>query len=113
MPHCIIEHSTNLDPSITPAVLMERVFQGALASALFDASVIKTRTLAFDYFQCGGEPVAFIHVSIRLLSGRDSNQKKNLSERVLAQLATLALGHLSLTVEIIDIDRDSHAAIVQ
>jgi 5-carboxymethyl-2-hydroxymuconate isomerase len=48
MPHCVIEHSSDIDG----AVLIAPVFNGALASDLFDASGkdIKVRTVCFEHY---------------------------------------------------------------
>ncbi len=70
MPHCIVEYSKDLESQVAPTKLVETVHQGALASGLFEASHIKTRAVAYDYFQIGTEKSDFIHVTIRLHQGR-------------------------------------------
>lgn len=51
----------------------------------------------------------FIHVTLRVLSGRNQQQKKGLSERMLGKLDNLGLTSVSLTVEMIDMDRETYA----
>lgn len=51
MPHCVIEHSINLDSDL----LVEQVFQGALSSGLFepDGSDIKVRAQGYSSYMTG------------------------------------------------------------
>lgn len=110
MPHCLIEHSRAL-----PAKpLVEKVFEGVLASALFepDGSDIKVRAQGFDQFMVGRDCQDFVHVTLKILSGRTSAQKAALSHRVLEYLRTLDQHSCSLTVEVVDIDRESYAKAV-
>ena len=106
MPHCIIEHSSNLDSF----VLNELVFTAAHKSSLFsdDGSDIKVRSQSFDAYLVGGEKHDFIHVSIRLLAGRSADQKRMLSLLIHAQLKLLHLKKASITVEIVDMDAQSY-----
>lgn len=113
MPHCIIEYSQQLEPTITPADLLNAVYRGALQSELFTPDDIKVRTHPFQHHLSGETTLDFIHVSIRILSGRDEAQKKQLSHLVLQQLEALPVATISLTVEILDIDRDSYAKTVR
>ena len=47
MPHCIVEHSITLDPQ----KLLAAVCKGAVESALFETSDIKTRAIAYEHYQ--------------------------------------------------------------
>ncbi|QSV15171.1 MULTISPECIES: 5-carboxymethyl-2-hydroxymuconate Delta-isomerase [Photobacterium] len=109
MPHCVIEYSKELEKKVSPQTLISHVYQGALASDLFEGPDIKTRTLSYEHHQTGDERLDFIHVSVRILSGRTDVQKQALSHSVLSQLQSLSLQSVSLTVEILDIDRSSYA----
>lgn len=110
MPHCIVEHSTSIDGN----TLMASVFQGALRSKLFevDGRDIKVRALPYSHFQTGNGKLDFVHVTLKILSGRNAEQKLCLSDAVLESLKTLELTSVSITVEVVDIDRDSYAKIV-
>ncbi len=107
MPHCIIEHSSSLNAG----ELNQVVFQGALESQLFEADGrdIKVRSIAYDHFQTGTQRQDFIHVTLRILSGRDDDAKLKLSQSVLSRLATLSLTDASLTVEVVDMERESYS----
>lgn len=106
MPHCVVEHSINLDSNL----LIESVFQGALNSGLFepDGSDIKVRALGYSSYMTGLRKTDFIHVALKILSGRTSEQKLSLSNAVIKELVALAFNDVSITVEVVDIDRSSY-----
>ena len=83
--------------------LTEAVYQGALVSGLFEASHIRVRALAYQSFFPGYAVDDFIHVNLRILSGRSSQQKKQLTEAVLTELEDLGLASISLTVEVAEV----------
>jgi 5-carboxymethyl-2-hydroxymuconate isomerase len=112
VPHCIIEYSQDLEVEIEPSKLIKLVHQGAATSKLFDESHIKTRALAYTYYQTGISDNAFIHVTAKILSGRTQAQKAGLSKSILSQLEKLALSSVTITVQICDIETESYAKIV-
>ncbi|WDE10794.1 5-carboxymethyl-2-hydroxymuconate Delta-isomerase [Thalassomonas haliotis] len=107
MPHNIIEYSAELEAHIPE--IIQAVHQGSFESGLFDEQDIKTRALAYQHTRLGQDSRFFIHVQAKLLSGRTPEQKKHLSQAVLKQLAQLDLHAISLTVEVLDIDKSSYA----
>ncbi|MEN3159738.1 5-carboxymethyl-2-hydroxymuconate Delta-isomerase [Alkalimonas sp. NCh-2] len=110
MPHCIVEHSASLDSEL----ILPLVFSGALKSELFetDGSDIKVRAITYYSYVTGPEKADFVHVVVKILSGRTLEQKQLLSKSVLAQLQKLELQTCSLTVEVVDIERASYAKLV-
>ncbi|MCF7506007.1 5-carboxymethyl-2-hydroxymuconate isomerase [Vibrio sp. L3-7] len=110
MPHCIIEHSSTIDGQ----QLNQKVFLGAMESQLFSpiGEDIKVRSLAYQHYQTGELKEDFVHVSVRILSGRNESDKAMLSKSILEQLLSLTLSNASLTVEIIDIDRASYSKVL-
>lgn len=108
MPHCILEYSQNLEQEVPPVDLMDAVKAACVASDLFSPEDIKLRGFPYKHFIPAGQEDAFIHVTIRLLSGRTAEQKSELSNQVLAALGTFSLKGISLSVELCDIDRDSY-----
>lgn len=110
MPHCIIEHSASLDAKL----LLPLVFSSVKNSQLFepDGSDIKVRAMAYQHYLVGQSQADFIHVVLRILSGRTTEQKQHLSALVQEALAELKLAPCSITVEVVDIDRDSYAKVV-
>ncbi|MBM7073756.1 5-carboxymethyl-2-hydroxymuconate isomerase [Shewanella sp. 202IG2-18] len=104
MPYHIIEHSDDL----ASLILMDSTFQGALSSDLFDVKDIKVRAMPFQHYQVGFESRSFIHVSLRILSGRSEARKQILSKSVIEKLSNLNINKVSIIAEVLDIDRDSY-----
>ena len=109
MPHCVIEYSANLEAACPPARLVEAVQRGALGSGLFEPDHVRTRAIAYTQCISGHQATHFVHVTLKILSGRDQQQKKALSECVLGELESLGLSSISLTVEVSDMDRETYA----
>lgn len=105
MPHCIIEHSK----AISPNELLEATHRGLLKSQIFSEEDIKIRTVDFEAFKVIPNNKNFIHVTIKILSGRTLETQKNLSNIVLNELKSLSLANISLTVEILEINNNSYA----
>ena len=108
MPHCIIEYSSGVADYIEIGDLVAAVHQGALSSGLFDEYDIKTRAVAYAHHSTGATRDSFVHVTVRLLSGRDDAQKADLSEKLLAQIEPLLPAVVSVGVEICDMHKDSY-----
>ena len=108
MPHCIVEYSLGVADQIEIDDLVGAVHKGALSSGLFDEYDIKTRAIAYTHHSTGLTQDSFVHVTVRLLSGRDDSQKADLSEKLLAQIEPLLPGVVSVGVEICDMHRASY-----
>lgn len=109
MPHCIIEYASSLCNDISVSDMVKAVHQGAVNSALFDSTDIKTRAIPYDHYFAENEKQRFIHVCVRILSGRTEHQRKRLSQHILHTLDSHALNNISITIEITDIDLPSYA----
>ncbi len=108
MPHCIIEYSSDATDQVSIDDLMTAVHDGAFSSGLFPEYDIKTRAVVYDHHRTGQTKDSFVHVCLHLLSGRDDNQKSDLSEKVLASIEPLLVDVASVGVEIVDIHRTSY-----
>ena len=110
MPNCIVEHSAEIDG----ATLVPLVHRGALESKLFESegSDIKVRAIPYSNYQTGSVNINFVHVTLKILSGRNLDQKSNLSRLVLENIEGLLSSDCSISVEVVDIDRDSYAKVV-
>ena len=106
MPHCIIEHS----PNISPDGLMHAVFNGALHSQLFlpDGADIKVRAIAYKNFKIGDGKASFVHVVAKILADRTDEQKQRLSQEIIKKLSGLGHQDISITVEVVDMERQSY-----
>ena len=109
MPHIIVEYSEELFEDIEITPVLETIHHSIVDSGLFEESHIKTRAYPFKEFTNAGERNPYIHIQARIKSGRDASNKKALSEGILAGLKTLNIQASVITVEIIDMDRESYA----
>ncbi|WP_062270547.1 5-carboxymethyl-2-hydroxymuconate Delta-isomerase [Endozoicomonas arenosclerae] len=109
MPHCIIEYSSELEQKYSIKELVSAVHQGAFESGLFKAEDIKTRAYSCNDFQTAQPDQSFVHITVRIMKGRTTEQKKGLSQKVLSAADKLAPKVNILTVEILDIDTDSYS----
>ena len=108
MPHCIIEYSAKITETLPVEQLMHAVYKGANQSELFTAANIKVRAYACDNFYLPGAEQVFIHVNLKILSGRDLSQRKSLSDSVSNQLERLGIEDAVITVEVTKIEKESY-----
>lgn len=113
MPHLTIEYSSNLATAITPAALLT-LNHALLRTGQFEEADIKSRALAFDCVAIGttDSPRGFVAARLAILSGRSSEIKRDVANVLLEALGSLITAsglELQISVEIVDIDRDSYA----
>ncbi|MCJ8319284.1 MAG: 5-carboxymethyl-2-hydroxymuconate Delta-isomerase [Colwellia sp.] len=113
MPHCLIEYAKTLTTEVSPEQLIESVYLGTLNSGLFSGDDIKTRIIPFDHFTSGTIKQNFIHVTLKILNGRSIEQQKGLSQAVLDELNRLPLTDISLTVEVVEIQKACYSKTVK
>lgn len=107
MPHCVIEYSTSLETRADE--LVATVFQAVSTSPLFDAKTVRVRASAYEHYQLGEASAHFLHITIRLLQGRNDEQKTRLTQRVTEAVQALHLSDAMLSCECVEI----HTASVQ
>ena len=115
MPHLTIEYSANL-PHYPEAETLTALNTTLCAHPqVQDEADLKTRFIVADSFEIGIAPAnrAFEHAQLRLLAGRTPEAKKELSDRIAAVLRESTPRPqgvmVQLSVEIVDMDRDSYA----
>ncbi|KIH81947.1 5-carboxymethyl-2-hydroxymuconate Delta-isomerase [Pseudomonas batumici] len=117
MPHVFLEYTANLTDFDADKALL-RINHALVASGQFGAEFdIKSRATKLEAFRVGtgaGER-GFVHVKLALLSGRSAQIKTQLSESLLAGLKDLgdwpAGVEVQLSVEVVDLDRESYAKV--
>ena len=112
MPHLIIEYPAALITDAQLDKMIDAVHSAAVRTALFVPSHIRVRTIPLQHYRIGGEKKAFIHAQCRIHPGRSAVQKKALSEAVLAALRSHDQTRAVITVEVVEMDRDSYAKYV-
>tara|TARA_B110000908_G_scaffold161144_1_gene205130 strand:- start:362 stop:706 length:345 start_codon:yes stop_codon:yes gene_type:complete len=112
MPHCIIEYSKKTENDMPIDELVRVVHGSVFSSGLFEEASIKTRAIEFAYYQTGLSDTPFIHITLKILQGRDHQQKKDLTKLVLDKLSEVLLPPISLSVEVMDVEKVSYKKIV-
>lgn len=88
MPHLNIEYSANLDDEIDIQALVDRIHETALSTGIFPLGGVRTRAEARSHYRiANGDPRAgYIHMMIRIGSGRDVDTRRSAGERIFAAL---------------------------
>jgi 5-carboxymethyl-2-hydroxymuconate isomerase len=102
MPHAIIEYSGNIEEDVLSVDLCDLVHGLLIECGLFNVDDIKTRSYVADDFMVGekGQDGSFIHVTISLLEGRTSQQKKTLAQTILDSIAEAVEEADSISVDV-------------
>ena len=112
MPHCIIEYTKGITPSLDINKLVEIVHQTTFDSGLFEIDDIKTRAFQSDHFMVGYGHSESIHVVVKLMPGRSIDTRKALSLSIAQVISDLTLPAAEVTVEIEEIDKTTYSKII-
>jgi 5-carboxymethyl-2-hydroxymuconate isomerase len=86
MPHFVIDCSENIIQQKPPAEIMQAVYDVAEATGLFAPNDIKVRIRPFEHFKLGEDKKDFIHIFGNIMEGRNTEQKANLSRKIIERL---------------------------
>ncbi len=89
MPHFVIDCSKNIIQLKSPEEIIQKVYDTAEATELFEKGDIKVRINPFEYYTIGNTKNDFIHIFGNIIEGRTAVQKKNLSERIITELKSM------------------------
>jgi len=89
MPHFIIDCSENILRMKSPDEIMEAVYQEAESTKLFADGDIKVRIKPYAYYKLGEGKSSFIHIFGNILEGRSTEQKADLSSRIIRKLKSM------------------------
>ena len=112
MPHIIVEYSEKLLDDAEVHTMLKTIHRSIADSGLFKGNQIKTRAYPFREFTNAAGSDPYIHIQARIKVGRDADNKKRLGDEILAGLKTLNIQASVITVEVIDMDRDSYGKYV-
>jgi len=109
VPNLIMEYADPVAERVNVPGLLEDLHQILLSCGLFEPDSIKSRCYPCHTWLVGaeGDLNTFIHIELSMLSGRSSEQKRDLSRSLITVLEQHASTINSLTVDIRDMDRDS------
>lgn len=121
MPHIIVEHSKDIEKNSVKELQVEiKKIMNSLIEGNFDPDQCKCRAISFDeYFV--GQPdqstSSFIHITIKILSGRTLEVRKKLAQmsgdfaqKIFEELK-LPSTRCDISVDIVEMDRDSYKKI--
>ena len=88
MPHLHIEYSANLEDALDVQALVNRIHETALETGIFPLGGVRTRAQARKYYRiANGDPRAgYIHMLVRIGSGRDFDVRRAAGEKIFAAL---------------------------
>jgi 5-carboxymethyl-2-hydroxymuconate isomerase len=88
MPHLNIEYSANLEEVLDVQALVDTIHEIALETGIFPLGGVRTRAEARKHYRiANGDPRAgYIHMIVRIGSGRDLETRRNAGERIFAAL---------------------------
>ena len=116
MPHIVVEYTPNLGELPFDAMLASVTQSLSESPEVQEESDLKARVLCTEAFRVGlvDSQRGFIHVTVRLLSGRSPQAKRDISQRtaqaMLKHMPPMPEGLTAhLSVEIVDMDRDSYS----
>lgn len=108
MPHVIIDYSAPLEDQVSRQTLLDTAHQATESSGLFNAVDIRSRSQSFDNFHLGAEQNNFLHVTVKLLSGRSDEQKTALTKSIITALQQLSLNDVLMSCECVEIHNESY-----
>ena|SRR5690349_9642885 len=89
MPHFILDCSETILDDYSEEQLLAQIHAVAQATGLFDEDDIKVRVNPYKTYSVGNKKQDFIHVFGYIMEGRSTEQKADLSKRVVQNLALL------------------------
>lgn len=108
MPHFVIDCSENIIKMKSPKEIIQKVYDTAESTELFDKGDIKVRINPFQYYNVGNTDNDFIHIFGNIMEGRTDAQKMNLSERIISELKLMFPEVPIISINIRDFEKASY-----
>ncbi len=108
MPHFVIDCSENIIEIKSPKEIIQKVYDTAESTDLFDKGDIKVRINPFEYYNIGNTKDDFIHIFANIMEGRNVSQKKNLSERIITELKLMFPDVPIISINIRDFEKATY-----
>ncbi|WP_299256932.1 5-carboxymethyl-2-hydroxymuconate Delta-isomerase [uncultured Aquimarina sp.] len=105
MPHFVIDCSENIIKLESPKNIIQKVYDTAESTDLFDKGDIKVRINPFEFYTIGNTKDDFIHIFANIMEGRTSAQKKNLSEKIITELKLMFPSVPIISINIRDFEK--------
>lgn len=108
MPHFVIDCSENIIKIKSPKEIIQNVYDTAESTNIFNKGDIKVRIKPFKYYNIGNTEDDFIHIFGNIMEGRNISQKKNLSEKIIAELKSMFPEVPVISINIIDFEKATY-----
>ena len=108
MPHFVIDCSENIIKLKSPKEIIQKVYDTAESTELFDKGDIKVRINPFQYYNIGNTDNDFIHIFANIMEGRTTSQKKNLSEQIITELKAMFSEVPIISINIRDFEKATY-----
>lgn len=108
MPHFVIDCSKNIIKIKSPKEIIQKVYDTAESTNLFEKGDIKVRINPFEYYNIGNTEDDFIHIFANIMEGRNVSQKKNLSERIITELKSMFPNVPIISINIRDFEKATY-----
>ena len=108
MPHFIIDCSENIISLKSPVEIMQKVYDTAESTQLFDKGDIKVRINPFEYYNIGNSKDNFIHVFANIMEGRTTSQKVKLSKLIITELKIMFPNVPIISINIRDFEKATY-----
>mgnify|MGYP000515238604 CR=1 FL=1 len=108
MPHFVIDCSKNVIQIKSPKEIIQKVYDTAESSDLFDKGDIKVRINPYEYYNIGNTKDDFIHIFANIMEGRNVSQKKQLSEKIISELKIMFPNVPIISINIRDFEKATY-----
>ena len=108
MPHFVIDCSKNIIQIKSPKEIIQKVYDTAESSDLFDKGDIKVRINPYEYYNIGNTKDDFIHIFANIMEGRNVSQKKQLSEKIISGLKIMFPNVPIISINIRDFEKATY-----
>ena len=108
MPHFVIDCSENIIKIKSPKEIIQKVYDTAESTNLFAKGDIKVRINPFEYYNTGNTKDDFIHIFANIMEGRTVSQKKNISEKIVAELKLMFPDVSIISINIRDFEKATY-----
>ena len=108
MPHFVIDCNENIIQLKTPEEIIQKVYDAAESTTLFDKGDIKVRINPFKYYNIGNTKNDFIHIFANIMEGRSPQQKSNLSKTIVSELKLMFPDAPVISINIRDFEKATY-----
>ena len=108
MPHFVLDCSENIIKMKSPKEIIQKVYDTAESTELFDKGDIKVRINPFEFYTIGNTKDDFIHIFANIMEGRSVSEKRNLSEKIISELKLMFPEVPIISINIRDFEKSTY-----